>query len=86
MGIVSKCFPIRECFKVCELGTDPSVLGRAEGESFCWGASLQQISCKSGLLVVFAGLLQKDPGLPLDPGMEEDGLFCCPDDPFHIPH
>lgn len=40
----------------------------------------------SGLLVVFAGLLQKDPGLPLDPGMEEDGLFCCPDDPFHIPH
>lgn len=39
-----------------------------------------------GLLIVFAGLLQKNPGLPLDPGMEEDGLFCCPYDPFHVPH
>lgn len=40
----------------------------------------------SSPLLLFAGLLQKDPGLPPDPGMEEDRLFCCPDDSFHLPH
>lgn len=40
----------------------------------------------SSPILLFAGLLQKDPGLPPDPGMEEDRLFCCPNDSFHLPH
>lgn len=37
-------------------------------------------------LAVISGLLQKNPGLSPDTGMEEDRLFCCPNDSFHIPH
>lgn len=37
-------------------------------------------------LLVFAGLLQKDAGLPPDSGVEEDRLFCCSNDSFHVPH
>lgn len=36
--------------------------------------------------IVIAGLLQKDLGLSPDSGMEEDRLFCCPDDSFHVSH
>lgn len=40
----------------------------------------------SSPLLLFAGLLQKDPGLSPASGMEEDRLFCCPNDSLHVPH
>lgn len=55
---------------------------RAFAREHLWTKSL----VTSSLLIVFAGLLQKDPGLSPDSGMEEDRLFCCPNDSFHIPH
>lgn len=44
------------------------------------------ISCNNSPLFVLSGLLQEDLGVSPDSGMEEDGLFCCPHDPFHIPY
>lgn len=90
MGIVYKYltepFSNGVYFKIWELGTDSSLLGgrrvRAFPREHLWNKSL----VTSSLLIVFAGLLQKDPGLSLDSGVEEDRLFCCPNDSFHIPH
>lgn len=44
------------------------------------------MSGNSSPLIVVSGLLQEDLGVSPDSGMEENGLFCCPHGPLHIPH